>query len=216
MNSESAAGWHGKLPSVSDFASRRMDARLVDTWDDWISAGLAKMRSDDQERWVDAYLASPTWRFLSGPGFFPVPFDASAWAGVLMPSVDRVGRYYPLALTAPLHEIPRSTESRAGLWWWLQRLEDTAIHALEGDWSIEGLEIELFQLGLPLPRYSDSFAAQAPGQGVRGAGVDGFFDLAAAGSCAWYSDANDVPQVLHSRSRDEKICRLWERHALQR
>lgn len=209
MKAEGAAGWHGKLPSVSDFASRRMDARLVDLWDQWISAGLAKMRSDDEAHWVDAYLASPTWRFVSGPGFFPAPFHIFAWAGVLMPSVDRVGRYYPLTLTAPLSEIPRRVEHQASLWRWLRRLEDTAIQALEEDWPIEALEIELFQLGLPQLQAGDAAAAQPGEPWHPGAGVAEFLDPAATASCAWYSDAHDTPRILHLRHRDENICRLW-------
>ncbi len=206
MKAQGAAGWHGKLPSVSDFASRRMDARLVDLWDRWISAGLAKMRADDAAHWVDAYLASPTWRFVSGPGFFPAPFHLFAWAGVLMPSVDRVGRYYPLLLTAPLSEIPRRPEHQASLWRWFGSLEDMAIQALQDDWPIEALETELFQLGLPQLQPGDSLPAQP---WCPAAGVAEFLDPAATASCAWYSDAHDAPRLLHSHHRDEGICRLW-------
>ena len=207
MKGEGAPGWHGKLPSVSDFASRRMDARLVDLWDPWISAGLARMRSDDPAHWVEAYLASPTWRFICGPGFFPSPFHLVAWTGVLMPSVDRVGRYYPLTLTASLEEIPREFEARDRLWRWLVVLEDTAVQALECDWSIESLESALFQLGLPASQSRGSACLRASEPPV--STIAEFFDSAAMGSCAWFSEAHDAHRLLHSRRRDEEICRLW-------
>ena len=68
-----AIGWHGKLPTVGDFATRRLDTNFVGVWDDWLSAGLAKLRGQDESHWLDAYLSSPTWRFLMTPGFLPAP-----------------------------------------------------------------------------------------------------------------------------------------------
>lgn len=211
MKTEGAAGWHGKLPGVSDFASRRLDARFVDLWDGWISAGLAKMRSDDADGWVDDYLASPIWRFALPGGFFPAPFHSGAWVGVLMPSVDRVGRYYPLTLTAALNQVPQSADAQAKLWCWLRQLEDTALRALDGDWSIEALETELYQLGLPMLQDIDVPPAACTGPWVPNAQTLEFFDSAVSGSCAWYSEVDDPPQVLHSSTPDENICRLWER-----
>lgn len=210
MRAEGAAGWHGKLPGASDFASRRLDARLVDLWDDWISAGLARLRADDAQGWVEAYLASPIWRFVQGPGFFPAPFHKTQWAGVLMPSVDRVGRYYPLMLTAALDALPQSTDARLQLWTWLEHLEDTAFDALDHDWPIETLEAALFELGLPAQREGGS-----PSPGWDEAAPDGalaqFFDSAAAGTCVWYSEPADGPSLLlRSTRRDEGIGRLWK------
>ena len=59
-----AVGWHGKLPTVGDFATRRLDGNFVSAWDDWLCAGLARLRADDPQHWLEAYLASPTWRFV--------------------------------------------------------------------------------------------------------------------------------------------------------
>jgi type VI secretion system protein ImpM len=48
--------------------------------------------------WREHYCTSPIWRFaLSAGSCGPV-----AYAGILMPSVDRVGRYYPLVIAVPL------------------------------------------------------------------------------------------------------------------
>ncbi len=209
MKTVAAAGWHGKLPGVSDFASRRLDARFIDLWDGWISAGLARMRADEPERWIDAYLASPTWRFLVPPNFFPAPLSAGAWAGVVMPSVDRVGRYYPLTLTVTLDQVPQTADVQARLWCWLQSLQDTALRALDEDWPIDVLETQLHQVGLPL---SDDNAALTddPGSTTPSAHALQFFASAAAGSCAWYTDREGGPQVLQSRNCNDAICQLWE------
>ena len=83
-------GWYGKLPSLGDFASRRLSPLFVEPWDRWLATGLDAWRNAD-EAWLAAFLAAPTWRFALGAG---VPFAQSpGYAGVLMPSVDRVGRY---------------------------------------------------------------------------------------------------------------------------
>ena len=208
MNSSGAAGWHGKLPAVSDFASRRLDPRFIDLWDGWMAAGLARMRAEDPDGWVQAYLASPTWRFLVPPNFFPAPFNHGAWVGVVMPSVDRVGRYYPLTLAAPLDQTPRSIDAQAWLWRWLQEMEDTAWRALDEDWAIEALERQLHQIGLPLSQHEVAPSAAA---GPVPLHAREFFTAVATGSCAWYTGMEGGPQILQSQHCDDAICRLWAR-----
>ena len=50
------------------------------------------------DRWLDVYLTSPAWRFVFGPG----ACGPSPVIGLMAPSVDRVGRYFPLTLVAEL------------------------------------------------------------------------------------------------------------------
>ena len=144
-----APGWHGKLPSLGDFASRRLDATFIDPWGGWLAAGLLALRESAPETWLEDYLASPSWRFLLTPGALPGAAGAGAWAGVLMPSVDKVGRYFPLTLVLPLGDGPGSTAQMAGLWHWLGRLDDLARDALYEDWSAERLEEQLARMALP-------------------------------------------------------------------
>ena len=35
-----APGWHGKLPTLGDFASRRLEAPFIEAWDGWLAAGM--------------------------------------------------------------------------------------------------------------------------------------------------------------------------------
>ncbi len=156
MNAAAAAappGWHGKLPSLGDFASRRLDASFIEPWDGWLAAGLLALREAQPENWLDDYLGSPSWRFLLMPGVMPgqTTGDAGtqAWAGVLMPSVDRVGRYFPLTLVLPLGAGPASTQQLAGVWHWLSRLDELARDALYEDWTADRLEEELARMALP-------------------------------------------------------------------
>ena len=218
-----AVGWHGKLPTVGDFATRRLDGNFVGAWDDWLSAGLARLRADDPQHWLEAYLASPTWRFVLTPGFLPAPLHAASWTGVVMPSVDRVGRYYPLTLAAPLPAIPAGAEGQGALWSWLQCLEDAAVDALQEDWSIDALEAELLRLGpppAPGPAAADTGHGQSAGAHDTSAQVsmESFFAVVASappgragqGRCVWYSEADiSAPRLLCSTALDDSILRLW-------
>ena len=167
-------GWHGKLPSLGDFASRRLDASFIEPWDSWLAAGLLALREAQPEGWLEGYLGSPSWRFLLMPGAMPGAAGAQAWAGVLMPSVDRVGRYFPLTLVQPLHGGPGSTQEMAGLWQWLARLDELARDALFEDWTADRLEQELARMALPtLSPLEGPAVAVAAGAGAGAAAAPG-------------------------------------------
>ena len=141
--------WHGKLPSLGDFASRRLGAEFIDPWDGWLAAGLLALREAKPQAWLEDYLASPSWRFLLMPGALPGVAGRQAWAGVLMPSVDKVGRYFPLTLVQALGEGPASTQQMQALWFWLSRVDELARDALYDDWSVDRLEQELAAMAGP-------------------------------------------------------------------
>src|SRR5436190_512470 len=88
--------------------------------------GKVMTHGDFVSRWLDTYLTSPIWRFVLAPGVC----DNRAWAGVLMPSVDRVGRHFPLTIAAG------ATSDGAILDWvgsgkeWFDQLEDLALSSL--------------------------------------------------------------------------------------
>lgn len=142
----STAGWYGKLPSLGDFASRRLEASFITPWDEWLAEGLDGLRTHQPSAWLDAYLASPVWRFVLMPGTMGLD---QAMAGVLMPSVDRVGRYFPLTLTATLPTPPQSEADIQTLLTWLHQLDDLAADALHDDWGIDQLEDQLSKLAMP-------------------------------------------------------------------
>lgn len=133
-------GWYGKLPAVGDFATRRLTPAMVARCDAWLSAGLAASQRELGDTWLDLYLTAPIWRFAWGPGLA----GNDAWLGVLMPSVDRVGRYFPLLLAAPcpagwLVEDALGDAAED----WLDRLADTAQDCLRPGASLASLEAAL-------------------------------------------------------------------------
>lgn len=152
-------GWYGKLPALGDFASRRLPAEWIAQWDGWLAAGLHQLREAAPDTWLENYLASPAWRFALLPGALPDGAAASGdglRVGVLVPSVDRVGRYFPLVVvSAPL---PRPVDGAqvAALWHWAGQLEDVAVQALQDDWSAEALDAALANTPLPVLLATDS------------------------------------------------------------
>ena len=87
-------GFYGKLASRGDFVSRGLPQSFIQPWDAWLAAGLHVSQQQLGDGWLNAYLVSPLWRFALAAGVC----GPEAVVGVLMPSIDRVGRYFPLTL----------------------------------------------------------------------------------------------------------------------
>ncbi len=91
-------GFYGKLPSHGDFLQRRVSEAFVDVWDGWLSECLPASRTIFGARWLEIYLTSPVWRFVCAAGAVgPAPV-----IGLIAPSVDQVGRYFPITIVAEL------------------------------------------------------------------------------------------------------------------
>jgi hypothetical protein len=68
-----------------------------------------------------------------------------------MPSVDSVGRYFPLSIMAALPDMPSHAGALAPVLNWLHALDDLAADALQEDWPIDTLEGALSRLPVPRP-----------------------------------------------------------------
>ena len=132
----SIPGWYGKLPSLGDFASRRLPVEFVKAWDAWLQDVIPASREALGEGWFDAYLTMPIWRFVFLPGLV----TQSGWAGVLMPSVDRVGRHFPLTLAV---ELPSPAAAAYAVFEgaeWYAGLEAAALGVLDPTRSVDDLD----------------------------------------------------------------------------
>ncbi len=130
-----APGWFGKIPNLGDFASRRLSDEFILRWDGWLQESLAHTRSELGRAWSDAYLVAPIRRFWLGPDLL----DRQAWAGLLMPSVDRVGRYFPLTLAQPCPTLAGALAARV----WFAALDEAARRVLNVAYSADELEGDL-------------------------------------------------------------------------
>lgn len=81
----------GKLPAHGDFVSRGVPGAVRDRLDEWLSEWLVQARAAHGPAFEQVYEDAAPWLF-EGP----------AAAAVLLPSVDAVGRHYPLlVVTTP-------------------------------------------------------------------------------------------------------------------
>lgn len=91
-----AVGICGKLPARGDFVALGLPRHFVEPWHDWLQRALGESRDLLGATWLAAWLEAPVWRFALPPGLCgPDPA-----IGLWMPSVDRVGRHFPLTLAA--------------------------------------------------------------------------------------------------------------------
>lgn len=92
-----AFGFYGKIPSHGDFLRRGLSPAFIEPWDTWLQQSLLTGRDVLGDGWQNAYFSAPIWRFALPAGLC----GPDGMTGVLMPSVDRVGRQFPLTLATP-------------------------------------------------------------------------------------------------------------------
>lgn len=95
-------GAFGKLPTLGDFFRIGPLPGFIDPWDRWVQAGLVAAQQALGPRWTPCYMSAPIWRFTLSAGLA----GPDAVLGVLMPSVDRVGRKFPLTLATQIPAAP--------------------------------------------------------------------------------------------------------------
>jgi type VI secretion system protein ImpM len=136
----SPPGLFGKLPEQRDFVRRSLPESFVAPWDAWLRAGLEESRTRLGEAWLAAFLEAPIWRFALAPGLC----GRCGAAGVLAPSVDAVGRHFPITLAALTDAPPDPSASP-----WHDALEAIAIDAVTQGWTAERLAVALAPVGAP-------------------------------------------------------------------
>ncbi len=155
MSSHAArCGWTGKLPSSGDFLSRRVDPAFAAPWEQWLLAMLAGSRERLRERWQESFLSAPAWHFVLAPGVV----SPGAWCGVLVSSVDSVGRYYPLTLVCGLPAASFDPEpALKSMANWFAMAEMLATEALSPAIDIGAFDDSV--AALPLPTFPIDRAA---------------------------------------------------------
>jgi len=136
-------GFYGKLPMRGDFVTRGLTRHFIEPWDAWLQAALAESRRQLDQTWLDCYLTSPLWRFALSPGLC----GEAAHAGVLMPSVDRVGRHFPLVLATPLADDTNLLALTTADWF--ERAEQAALAGLDSDLELDQFAEGVQALGAP-------------------------------------------------------------------
>lgn len=141
-------GFFGKLPAQADFVGRGLPPDVQAAFDEAMSQWLARRRADDAAGWLQAYLDSPAWRFVWPAGSGPGVLAGQDCAGVLLPSVDAVGRYFPLLLAVGLPPGSLPAQPLGELLERLAALEALGLQALDEEWQPDALQAALAEVPL--------------------------------------------------------------------
>jgi len=137
---------YGKLPTKRDFIAIGATRDFLDQWEPWLQGSVSASQAKLKERWQDAFLRAPIWRFWLGADLCGI-----AVTGAFMPSLDKVGRYFPLTLfvcadqgatIAPPEINPQDD--------WFKATEDFLISTLDHEKTFEAAVQDLSQLAMPL------------------------------------------------------------------
>ncbi len=139
-------GVYGKLPAHGDFIQRNLPSAFVREWDVWLQHFVSGAKEKIGSDWLDVYLTSPIWRFAFSPGVI----DEGRWAGILMPSVDQVGRYFPFTIAVRLPDRQNPLEFMSSHTAWYTAIEELGLRALDGEIVLDDLVQELAGVKLGL------------------------------------------------------------------
>ena len=134
--SQEAPGWYGKIASLGDFAHRRLPHDAIQRIDTWLSYAMAASRQQLGPQWPDIYLTAPLLRFA----WTPKVEGPKWWFGVLMPSCDNVGRYYPLIVAQRRTQAPQGADALDHLEAWFDHIGEAAASTLDEQTSLAGFE----------------------------------------------------------------------------
>lgn len=146
MSSMNEPGVYGKLPAHGDFIQRNLPAAFVREWDVWLQHFISGAKEKIGGDWLDIYLTSPIWRFALSSGVV----GEGRWAGILMPSVDQVGRYFPFTIAVRLPDKQNPLEFMSFHIAWYGAVEELGLRALDGELALDDLVQELARVQLSI------------------------------------------------------------------
>jgi len=148
MMPTACAGFYGKTPCKGDFVGRGFSQEMSNKIDTWLQRGLVYSKNALAEQWTQRYMVAPIWRFYLPKN----TFDEHYWIGAVIPSVDRVGRYFPLLLAVQLSHPIQSCQAFGALNKKFIEIEELLLDSLEYEFDFEQFCSRIEQL----PRIDNS------------------------------------------------------------
>jgi type VI secretion system protein ImpM len=136
----------GKLGAKRDFIALATPRRFLEMWEPWVQGCMSASRHQLGAEWQNAFLTAPVWRFWLG-----ADIAGATVAGAIMPSVDGIGRYYPLTLLAvaePSYSIPPPDLDAQDQWF--AAAEEFLLSTLDQAKSFEDISAGLDALPAPV------------------------------------------------------------------
>lgn len=135
-------GYFGKIPTFGDFVHQILPQDFANAFHEWLQQSMAHGRESLGDAFLTYYLNCPAWKFLMAPGVC----GAQPVAGVTIPSVDRVGRYFNFTLATVLpmdcDPIAYALFNRIGF----EHLEAAALDILEQALGRDELELRVREI----------------------------------------------------------------------
>jgi type VI secretion system protein ImpM len=188
-------GFYGKLPARADFVGTGLRPETVGRWDAWLQQSLAAGEAAIGADWAGLFFVAPLWRFILPAG----ACGRFTLIGVLMPSVDAVGRCFPLMLGQEIERPVDPVGLMAGSGPWFAAAEALALDALDDGF-------DLAEFGRDLPSWSVVHSAAVPPSPTRQDGAGTWVELPIAsaapaavaalaghGALWWTTGARHVP-----------------------
>jgi len=183
-------GAFGKMPSTGDFFRIDPPKGFVAVWDAWLQRGLLEAREALQAAWKTKYYSAPIWRFTLAAGLA----GEAAVIGVLMPSIDRVGRQFPLTLVGEAPDDPMFTHFASPALF--AELEDIALATLDDEVTRDDLASRLHSVastvGRRPVRSGPGVMGPAPGASLLAA----LASDATGASSVWTSEIEDGQRLM--------------------
>ncbi len=168
-------GIFGKLPQKRDFIALNLPRAVLEPFETWLQSAIAVSRNELGQSWQDLYLVSPIWRFWIGADIM-----STTCAGALMPSVDSVGRFFPLAIiyfAEPGEELAAPPFDPQDIWYFT--IEERLLSVLEPE---KNVAVERLMEGLSPPQTTTRAPSPWPNRFKRGS--------------VWRSDGGAASEVL--------------------
>ncbi len=138
------AGLFGKLPAKRDFIAANAPRHFLEVWETWLQEGVATSKQVLGAAWDEAYNRAPIWRYWLGAGL-----SGETTIGVFMPSVDGVGRSFPLSLFVGEGENslpPPELDSNEA---WFESAETILLDALDPAATLEAVADKVASMPAP-------------------------------------------------------------------
>jgi len=124
-------GYFGKLPFRGDFIQKNVSPSFLKLWEPWLQRVTAYSQNELHDQWLRHYLISPMWRYM-----VTLPND-EVYAGIVFPSVDSAGRYFPFTIVMPLADKHTAIQLMLRNQQWYNQSERLALRALDESISFE-------------------------------------------------------------------------------
>lgn len=150
-------GLYGKVPTKRDFIAISASREFLLAWEPWMQGGVSASTMRLGDGWKPAFLRAPIWRFWLGAGIC-----GETVVGAFMPSLDGIGRYFPLTLFARAErDAPIPPPEIEPLEPWFERVEACLLSTLDERTTFEAILEGLQGLGMPSTESRSSTMASA-------------------------------------------------------